>query len=181
VLLAACVALAVAPRAMAAPAFLPNRKLMTSYFATNNVGVAAACAPAGCVSAPVPLFAPALLPIVCPGAAGSTCTFYIHLETDDGLSIGDQGIFQFLVGGIPPAPGPTFPGGLFIWDNNDPNSALAVPFSHAYAVTAAVKNTAANQAWPVAVSLMCADNAGTPAGCNATTFLANLEVQVYKP
>jgi hypothetical protein len=179
VLLAATVALAIAPRAKAAPAFLANRKLMNNYFATN-VGVNAACAPAGCLSAPIPLFVPPALPIVCPGGVGATCTFYIHLETDDGLTIGDQGIFQFLVAGVP-VPGPTFAGGMFLWDNNDPNSALAVPFSHSYAVTAAVTNTAVNQAWPVTVSLMCADNAGTPAGCSATTFLANLEVHVYRP
>ena len=179
--LAATVALAIAPRANAGPVFLPNRKISNTYFATNNAGVNAACAAAGCISAPVPLFAPAVLPIVCPGAVGVTCTFYIHLETDDGLTISDQGIFQFLVGGVPPNPGPTFAGGFFIWDNNDPNSALAVPHSYSYAVTATVTNTAVNQAWPVAVNLICADNPGTPAGCTATTFLANLEVNVYKP
>jgi hypothetical protein len=120
-----------------------------------------------------------VVPIVCPVAVGATCTFYIHLETNDALTINDQGRFLFLVGGVPPNPGPTA-GGFFIWDNFDPNSAIAFPFSHSYAVTASVKNVAVNQAWPVAVSLSCADNAA-PAGCATATFLSNLEIRVYLP
>ena len=166
------------PKANAAPVILANRALVNTWFETNNVAVNANCAVAGCVSPNVPLFP--ILPIVCPAAVGGTCTFYIHLETDDSLTINDQGRFQFLVGGVPPNPGPTFGGGIFIWDNLDPNSGVAFPFSHSYAVTATVKNTVVNQVWPVAVNLSCADN-GAPAGCAAMTFLSNLEVGVYLP
>jgi hypothetical protein len=178
VALAATLSLAVAPKANAAPVVLPNRTLVNTWFETNNAAVNANCPVAGCVSANVLLFP--VLPIVCPVAVGATCTFYIHLETSDSLTINDQGRFQFLVGGVPPNPGPTFGGGIFIWDNLDPNSGVAFPFSHSYAVTATVRNVAVNQVWPVAVSLSCADVA-PPAGCATTTFLSNLEVGVYLP
>jgi hypothetical protein len=167
----------VAPKANAQ--VLPNRTLVNTWFAANNVPVNANCAPAGCVSPNVPLFP--VLPIVCPGAVGATCTFYIHLETNDTLTISDKGRFQFLVGGVAPNPGPTAGVGYFVWDNHDPNSAIAVPFSHSYAVTAVVTNNAPNQAWPVTVSVSCVDNGGTPAGCTAVTQLSNLEVGVYMP
>jgi hypothetical protein len=152
---------------------------VNTWFAANNVPINANCIPAGCVSPNVPLFP--VLPIVCPGAVGATCTFYIHLETNDTLTIDDKGRFQFLVGGVPPNPGPTAGLGFFVWDNHDPNSAIAVPFSHSYAVVAVVTNNAPNQAWPVAVSLSCVDNAGSPPGCTAVTQLSNLEVGVYLP
>lgn len=176
---AAILYLTVVPKANAGPVILPKRKLVYTWFETNNLLVNAACTTAGCTSPNTPLF-PALN-IVCPAAAGSTCTFYIHLETNDSLTVSDQGRFQFLVGGAPPNPGPTSPGGFFTWDNLDPNSATAFPFSHSYAVTATVTNTVVNQAWPVAVNLSCVDNAGTPAGCLAATMLSNLEVGVYLP
>jgi hypothetical protein len=181
VLLAATVMLSIVLPANAAPAFLKNRTLVNTYFATNT-GVKAACGPALCTAAPVPLFAPAPLPIECPGKVGATCTFYIHLETDDSVTKQDRGFFQFLVGGVPPVPGPLLGGGFFIWDNADPNSAVAMPFSHSYAVTAFVTNNALNQVWPVLVSLSCLDTGlAPPVGCTATNFLANLEVQVYTP
>jgi hypothetical protein len=176
---AAILSLTVVPKANAGPIVLPNRTLVNTWFETNNVRVTATCPTAGCMSPNVPLF-PAL-PIVCPVAAGGTCTFYIHLETNDLLTISDEGMFQFLVGAVPPNPGPTLPGGYFVWDNRDPNSSIAFPFSHSYAVTAIVTNTTANEAWPVAVSLSCIDNAGTPAGCKTATLLSNLEVGVYLP
>jgi len=176
---AAILSLTVVPKANAGPVVLPNRALVNTWFETNNVPVTATCPAAGCTSPNVPLF-PALQ-IVCPQPAGGTCTFYIHLETDDFLTISDQGRFQFLVGGAPPNPGPTFPGGFVIWDNRDPNSAIAFPFSHSYAVTASVTNAALNQVWPVAVKLSCIDNAGTPPGCKTATMLSNLEVGVYLP
>ena len=167
----------VAPKANAQ--VLPNRTLVNTWFAANNVPVTANCVPAACVSPNVPLFP--VLPIVCPGAVGATCTFYIHLETNDTLTIDDKGRFQFLVGGVAPIPGPTTGAGFFVWDNHDPNSATAVPFSHSYAVAAFVTNNAPNQAWPVAVSVSCVDNPPSPPGCTAVTQLSNLEVGVYVP
>jgi hypothetical protein len=176
--LAVTFALSSVPQANAAVSHI----LKATAFETA-VNVNANCNVLNCVSPAVPMFAP--LNYKCAGAIGVTCTFYIHLETDDALSNGDMGIFQFLVGGVPPLPGPTFPGpvlpgGDFIWDNADPASAIAVPHSHSYAVTATVTNTIANEVWPIVVNLACQSNAD-PAGCTATTFLANLEVGAYTP
>lgn len=166
------------PKALAAgPVILPNRTLVNSYFETNNVPVRATCAAATCVSLPVPLFAP--LPVTCPGVIGATCTFYVHLETDDTLTTGDEGEYQFLP---VPLPGPTLPGGFVIWDA-DTQAFGAAPdqaFTHSYAVVAEVTNTVANQVYPILVNLRCTD-INAPAGCTAVTGLSNLEVNVYKP
>ncbi len=157
---------------------LLNRAHVNTDLQTQPNPITATCAFAGCTAAPVPIFP--VLNAVCPGAINVTCTFYIHLETNDHLSIRDTGRFQFLVDAAPPNPGPTNPPSFFTWNNNDPDSAQASPFSHSYAVTARVVNAVANQVHPITVSLTCTDANGS-GDCTAMTVLANLEVNVYKP
>ena len=87
---------------------------------------------------------------------------------------------QFLVDAAPPVPGPSDPGGFFSWDNNDPDSAMAQPFAHSYAVTAVVTNSVPNQVHPITVSVSCVDSNGSGA-CRVNTGLSNLEVNIYTP
>jgi hypothetical protein len=82
------------------------------------------------------------------------------------------------VNGVAPVPGPTNAGGFFTWKNGVNDSEIG---SHSYAVTAAVTNTVVNQVWPIVVNISCVDKVGTVAGCAATSFLANLDVNVYTP
>jgi len=177
VTLAAVLFFAAVPSAHAGPVILLNRRLVTTDFETNNMPVTATCGGGGCM-ATVPLLP--VLPVMCPAAVGGTCTFYIHLETNDALTTPDMGRFQFLVGGAPPFPGPTDAAGFFIWDNNDPVSGIAAPVSHSYAVTASVKNVVAGQVWPIMINLGCVDMGGA-VGCTTTTFFSNLQVTVHLP
>ena len=175
--LASLVAVAILPQANAQVTLL-NRVLRNTDFQTEQNNITASCSVLNC-SAPPRLIFP-ILPAVCPGPINQTCTFYIHLESQATLSANDRGLFQFLVDGVRPFPGPTDPAGLFTWDNNDPDSAMAAPFSHSYAVTAEVTNMAANQVHPITVSVSCVDF-NSNAFCGVTTGLSNLEVQIYTP
>lgn len=168
--------LAVIPEAHAQT--LLNRRIRNTDFQIQPNPVTATCAVMNCTAMPVPIFP--TLNAICPGAIDATCTFYIHLETNDHLSIRDTGRFQFLVDAAPPNPGPTDPPSFFTWNNNDPDSGVAEPFSHSYAVTARVVNSVANQVHPIAVNVTCTD-ANASGACTAITFLANLEVNIYTP
>ena len=159
---------------------LPNRALANTDFQTQPNPISAACNTVNCFAPPQRIFP--RLNAVCPGALNATCTFYIHLESQDlNLSTRDTGLFQFLVDGAIPIPGPTDPLGFFQWENNDATSATAVPASHSYAVVAVVANSkTANQVHPIEVRVSCFDFNGN-GGCNVTSGLSSLEVNVYRP
>ena len=165
------------PRA-GAQATLLNRRLAGTDFQTQPNPITASCNTMNCTAPPRRIFP--LLNAVCPAGINGTCTFYIHLESQDlTLSQGDTGLFRFFVDGAPPNPGPTDPLGFFAWDNNDPFSATAEPASHSYAVVAIVTNAVPNQVHPIDVRVSCIDiNAG---GCTVATGLSSLEVNIYTP
>jgi hypothetical protein len=175
--LATILVFAVLPQANAQVTLL-NRLLRNSDFQTEPNPISTGCGVVNCLAPPQLIFP--VLNAVCPAAANATCTFYIHLETQAHLSQRDRGLFQFLVDAAAPVPGPTDPGGFFTWDDRDPDSAVAVPFAHSYAVTAIVKNSVANQAHQVTVSVSCFDTNASGA-CAVATGLANLEVNIYTP
>jgi hypothetical protein len=177
--LAAILSVASVPKASAQAVTLLNRTITNTDFQTQNTAVSAGCSVANCTAVPQPIFP--VLRAVCPALAGKTCTYYIHLESQDHfLSPLDAGLFQFLVDGAPPNPGPTFGPGFFTWNNNDPTSPTAVPQSHSYAVTARVKNKVDNQPHAIRVSVSCIDTNASGA-CTAATLLSNLEVNIYTP
>jgi hypothetical protein len=175
--LAAFVTVAILPQANAQVTLL-NRRLRNTDFQTQPNAITTGCSVMNCLAPPAMIFP--VLPAVCPGPINQTCTFYIHLESQAALSQNDRGLFQFLVDAAPPVPGPTDPGGFFSWDNADPDSALAQPFAHSYAVTAVVTNAVANQVHPITVSVSCVDSNGN-AVCRVNTGLSNLEVNTYTP
>lgn len=175
--LAAFVAVAILPKANA-QATLLNRRLRNTDFQTEPNAITTGCSVLNCLAPPALIFP--VLPALCPVPANQTCTFYIHLESQAALSANDRGLFQFLVDAAPPVPGPTDPGGFFSWDNNDPDSAMAQPFAHSYAVTAVVKNAVPNQVHPITVSVSCVDSNGSGA-CRVNSGLSNLEVNIYTP
>jgi hypothetical protein len=168
-----------APRA-SSQVTLQNRVLAYTDFQTQRNPVTASCSTVNCF-APPQRIVPRLNPI-CPGPLNATCTFYIHLESQDlNLSTRDTGLFQFMVDGAIPIPGPTDPLGFFQWNNNEATSPTVAPASHSYAVVARVVNSVtANQAHPIDVSVSCFDfNAN--AVCSVTSGLSSLEVNVYTP
>jgi hypothetical protein len=127
----------------------------------------------------MPIFVPNPPSVTCPKAAGQYCDFYIHIESQSTrLTTNDAGLFRFWVDNAPAAPGPVDANGFFTWDNNDPDSRIAVSFAHSDAVVAHVYNQEPNQAHTVEVDVSCTDT-NANALCRAATGFSTLEVNVY--
>ena len=155
-------------------AVLNGRKLISSVFETNSTGVSDSCGTSGCTAVK------SLLPTVnlpCPGAVGQTCTFSIHVESPNQISDVDQGLYRFLVDGVPPTPGPVANGGFYKFVESDPNSSDTQPGSAA--VVAVVTNNAANQVHHATVSFGCKDITGD--GCFAFAALSIARIDTFQP
>lgn len=159
-----------------APANIRNVILVSTAFRTNVGPVTVACSPSFCENLGV-FVTPSVVHIICPQPAGATCTFYVHLETQASVTANDSGIFQFLVDGVAPSPGPTDVRGFFAWDTADPNS--TVMQARSYAVVAQVTNLQANQPHGVEAEFGCLDLTGD--GCSSTMGLANMSIALYTP
>jgi hypothetical protein len=112
----------------------------------------------------VPIFTES---IICPVVAASTCTYQIILESQNVVSTSDNGLYQFLVDGVAPNPGPTDGSGRESFVNHDPNSGgtdFFVRHNGSYTVTATVTNSTGKPAHAIAVNIGCADSA-PPRGC----------------
>ncbi len=151
--------------------------LRTTYLQGQPNNRTATCSVLNCTAPPQRIFP--LLTAICPKPSGDSCTLYIHLESQDRrLTLNDTGLFRFWVDGAPASPGPVDANGFFIWDNNDPDSGTAVPFSHSYAVVAHVLNDEANQPHAVEVDVSCTD-ADASGDCTARTGFSTLEVNIF--
>jgi hypothetical protein len=159
-----------------AAANIPNLTLVSTSFRTNAGPVIVSCIASLCENLGV-FVTPSLVHIICPQPAGATCTYYVHLETQASVSANDSGVFQFLVDGIAPTPGPTDFRGFFEWDTADPNS--TVMHARSYAVVAQVTNLQANQPHSIEVEFGCVDLTGD--GCSSTMGLASMSIALYKP
>lgn len=151
-----------------------------------NAGPATtSCDSADCVS-----FAPMFTEeVVCPMAEGRSCTFQITVESqntvasNDGLDTkGENGLYQFLVDGQGPTPGPVdmiTPGcACYSWSSGQANSGNAW-LGTSYSVTANVTNTKGYQKHSIVVSIGCNEDQGDSSGCVAQSGFANLQVGVY--
>jgi hypothetical protein len=153
-----------------------NVTLGATTFRTNVGPVTVACQDSFCENLGV-FLTPSAIPFICPRPAGATCTYYIHLETQASVSANDTGVFQFLVDGIAPNPGPTDFRGFFEWDTADPNSTVSQ--ARSYSVTARVTNSKDNQGHSVEAEFGCLDLTGD--GCSSTMGMANMSIAVYTP
>jgi hypothetical protein len=165
-----------AAHAPGAPANIRNLTLVSTAFRTNAGSVTVSCTPSLCENLGV-VVTPSVVHIICPQPGGATCTYHIHLETQAAVSANDSGVFQFLVDGVAPTPGPTDFRGFFAWDTADPNS--TVMQARSYAVVAQVTNSQANQPHSVEVEFGCVDETGD--GCSSTMGLASISIALYKP
>jgi hypothetical protein len=154
---------------------LSNRTLQRTGLVVNNSEVSANCSSSGC-SASAPVFVKNTL---CPRPAGKSCTLYIHLESQVEVTTNDNGLFKFLVDGVPPTPGPTDGTGLVRWVLNDPDSGSIEFEARAFGVVATITNSIANQNHPVEVDIACQDLTGD--GCTASMGFASLNIAVYTP
>ena len=167
---------AAAAHTRTAPGNIRNVTLVSTTFRTDVGPVTMACSSGLCEILGV-FVTPSVLFIACPQPAGATCTYYVHLETQASVSANDTGIFEFLVDGGAPSPGPTDVRGFFAWDTADPNS--TVMQARSYAIVAHVTNSKDNQSHSVEAEFGCLDLTGD--GCSATMGLANMSIALYMP
>jgi hypothetical protein len=154
---------------------LSNRTLQRSGLVVNTGIVSANCSTSGC-SASTAVFVKNTL---CPRPAGKTCTLYINLESQVEVTTDDNGLFKFLVDGVPPSPGPTDGTGLVRWVLGDPDSGSIDFEARSFGVVATITNSIANQNHPVEVDIACQDI--TCDGCSASMGFASLNIAVYTP
>jgi hypothetical protein len=172
-----------APRAGAAPAVTATRHLpIGTLFDASSPGAAASCSSAGC-SAFASIYSET---VTCPRSAGATCTFQvtIHSQVNAGSNdstLGEEGVYQFLVDGAAPTPGPVGNAcSCFAWSGSSRQFSLPIRAA-SYAVTATVTNTTNNQAHPIAVNIGCNEVHGNASGCFANSGFANLSITTYVP
>jgi hypothetical protein len=166
---------------VAAPA-LSNHTLTGTFFDVNAAGATAACGSAFCSATPVNLF---LEHIKCPGATGTKCVFQITITSQNQTGSNDlpanpseEGLYQFLVDGTPPSPGPTLVGGFYLWTLLQAASSISAVST---AVTGSVTNSAANQVHSISVAISCNEVSGDSTGCFESTQFANLQIARYHP
>ena len=155
-------------------ATLTSRKLISSTFETNSTGVSTSCGTAACQTL-VPLLP--RLALTCPGPIGTTCTFFIQIESTNQISSADQGLYQINVDGVPANPGPLAAGGLYKFVESDPNSDDT--HANSAGIVATVTNSSANQVHHSQVSFGCQDDTGD--GCFAYAALSSLRADIFQP
>jgi hypothetical protein len=123
--------------------------------------------------------------IKCPGAIGTKCVFQITISSQNQVGSNDlpanpseEGLYQFLVDGTPPSPGPTLVGGFYLWTLLQAASSISAVST---AVTGSVTNSAANQVHSISVGISCNEVNGDNTGCFESTQFANLQIARYQP
>jgi hypothetical protein len=164
----------------APPPVLATHVLKASYFDTSSSAVTASCSFSFC-TATATVFNES---IKCPVVAGKTCTFQITIESGNTVvgnsgTINEEGVYQFLVDGVAPSPGPTDGSGLYLWTSAQP--IFGAVFGTSYAVTATVRNTVANQAHSITEGIGCFEVTGDASGCSATQGFSNFQIAVTTP
>jgi hypothetical protein len=165
-----------------APTALPKHVLKATYFDTFSSVATASCISAGC-SAYAPIFSES---VICPKLAGGKCTYQVTIQSQNNAgsndnSVGEQGVYQFLVDGVAPTPGPVgSPCSCYTWSGASRNFSFAIRGA-SYAVTATVTNASDNQAHSIAVNIGCTEVQGNASGCFANTGFANLGIAAYTP
>jgi hypothetical protein len=165
-----------------APALLTKHVLKGTYFDTFSSVASASCSSVGC-SAYAPIFSES---IVCPTTAGGKCTYQVTIQSQNNAgsndnTVGEEGVYQFLVDGVAPTPGPVGSScSCYTWSGASRNFSFAIRGT-SYAVTATVTNTTANQVHSIAVNIGCSEIQGKTSGCFANTGFANLGVATYTP
>lgn len=165
-----------------APSIPAKHLLIGTFFDTSSPGASASCSSAHC-TAFAPMYSEA---IVCPKAAGLTCTFQITIQSQNAagsndLKFGEEGVYQFLVDGVAPTPGPVASScACYTWSGASHLFSLTVRAT-SYAVTATVKNATASQSHSIGVNIGCVELQGNTTGCFAKSGFANLSVAMYAP
>ena len=163
---------------------ISNETLATTTFVVNKKSATARCYATHC-RAKTSMFAP--VQVICPAAAGRTCTFHISLDTKTSVGYppsygqaggGPTGFYQFLVDGAAPTIGPTDREGIYLFERNiydDGLDRLNLPAS----VLAAVKNVSSNS-HTITVNVGCVDTQNLGA-CWVAAYSTTIRVDVFEP
>jgi hypothetical protein len=170
---------------MQAQTIISNETLVNSNFVVNKTPVKISCLKAGCsVKAPV-LTA---IHVTCPAAIGATCIFHIALNATvtvalqlccSGTSI-PTNIYQFLVDGSAPSPGPTDAQGNYIFSANIATDSLAPSVAQYPADVVATVTNSDSQDHVIDLNVGCVDE-GKDAGCGLTVNRSTMRVDVFEP
>ena len=166
----------------AAPAPLVKHVLVATFFDTTSPGASASCNSVGC-SAYAPIY---LEKIICPRASGATCTYQITIQSQNAAgsndgTVGEEGVYQFLVDGKAATPGPLGAGcACYTWSGAGNGASLPIRGT-SYSVTATVTNSSANQSHSIKVNIGCNELNANNSGCFAASGFANLSVATYGP
>ncbi len=157
--------------------------LRASYSDSSAPEKVATCASAQCSSGTTAIYAENF---TCPAAAQKSCTFDIQIagevfSTGVSINAGENGLYQFLIDGLPPNGGGTGAGtdpkGFYSWQFGGPSFL----FGTSYNVHSTVTNSSANQQHVILVGLACQDTVSDPNGCFVTTLSQALVVRVWTP
>jgi hypothetical protein len=149
-----------------------NRALQRTAFQVTTDNVVSSCNTADCLSPRKAMF---VRTAQCDGAAGKTCTFYLHIDAQVALTGQDQALFEFFVDGAPPTPGPTGLNGLV----NVGGAGDSEYQTRSFGVVAYVTNKTLNQQHNIEIDILCEDFNGD--GCMGQTGFASLQAVVYTP
>ena len=165
-----------------APSSPAKHILLGTFFDASSPGASASCSSATC-TAYAPMYLEA---VVCPKAAGLTCTFQVTIQSQNNAGsndgkFGEEGVYQFLVDGSAPIPGPVGSGcACYTWSGASRQFSLTIRGT-SYAVTATVTNTTASQSHSIGVNIGCHEVHGDTTGCFAGSGFANLNIAMYAP
>jgi len=165
----------------ASPAVISNHTLTGTFFDVSGGGTAF-CTSGNCLSPSFTVFSEK---ITCPGVGGHHCTFQITIAAKNQVGSndlprnpGENGVYQILVDGVPPVPGPTDSLGyapIVVGESASP------AIGSSYSVTAEVTNLSPNQVHSIFVGVACQEILNDSSGCFEQTGFDNLQIARYRP
>jgi hypothetical protein len=157
---------------------ISNERLVSTTFVVNRTSSFTACHGKDCTAPLVRMFK--AIEVTCPAAIGKTCTLHIALDAKTGISPFARDMYQFLLDGSAPVPGPTDDDGFYIYavrdtqtDGGDPQERQSAPAS----VVGRVKNLKSKN-HKIQVRLTCT---ATTSDCGVAAYRSTMRIDVFEP
>jgi hypothetical protein len=121
-----------------------------------------------------------VLKMKCPGVAGTTCTYQVHVNAQLHVSSMDAGLFRFMINGQPASSGGTDSNGYVSWTNADPDSGIVTWDARSYSVVVDVSNNTPDELHAIQVFFGCTDS-DSSGSCDVASGFSSLTADVYTP
>lgn len=121
-----------------------------------------------------------ILKMKCPGVAGTTCTYQVHVNAQLHVSTMDSGVFRFMINGQPASSGGTDSNGYVSWTNADPDSGVITWDARSYSVVVDVSNATQDELHAIQVFFGCTDS-DSSGSCDVSSGFSSLTADVYTP